>query len=121
MTTTTGLELHQRVAAGGHTVVSLNGELDIATADEAYAYLRDTIRRPGTSVAVDATRLSFCGAAGLRVFAKAACDARLEGRPLRMVAMRPSLLRIIRITGLHRLYPELVPVQALPHPVRAGV
>jgi anti-anti-sigma factor len=111
-TTKARLKLAQRLDPGGHIRVSLAGELDIATADEAYVYLREAIRRTEATVEVDATGLSFCGAVGLRVLTRAACDARLERRPLRMTAMPPSLLRMIRITGLHRAYPELVPLRA---------
>lgn len=111
--TTARLELVRRLDPSGRTLVSLSGELDIATADQAYAYLHEAIRRARATVEVDATGLNFCGAAGLRVFARAACDARLERRPLTMKAMRPSLLRMIRITGLHRAYPELVPLRAI--------
>jgi anti-anti-sigma factor len=111
MTTATGLKLSRHTGIGGRTVVSLRGELDIATADEAYTFLHDTIRQPGTTIAIDATGLRFCGAAGLRVFERVAAYARLEGRPFSVTAMRPSLLRMIQITGLSRSYPELVPVR----------
>jgi anti-sigma B factor antagonist len=90
----------------------MRGQLDIATAEEAYAGLHDAIRRARGSVEVDATGLSFCDAAGLRVFIWAVRDARAERRQLALTAAGPSLLRMIRITGLHRAYPELIPLWA---------
>lgn len=90
----------------------------MANADEAYGYLHEAIQETKAIVVLDATGLSFCGAAGLRVLAQAADDARLNSRPFMMAAARPALLRMLQITGLDRAYPELVPIPAQPcHPV----
>jgi anti-sigma B factor antagonist len=101
------LELSNRVAADGTATVHLRGELDIATADQTYAYLRDLVdSRPGP-VTIELADLTFCDAAGLGVLARAAAHARRSGHSLTLAAPRPSLLRIMRITGMDEAFPEV--------------
>jgi len=106
------LELSRRTGEDGNQIVSVTGELDIATAEQAYTYLSDVIDALDTGsapVSVDLSGLTFCDASGLGVLARIARHARQAGRQLRLTAARPSLLRIMRITGLDRTFPELVP------------
>jgi anti-anti-sigma factor len=105
------LELACATDGDGNQIISVTGELDIATADQAYAYISDVIDAwPGLSpgpVSVDLSGLTFCDASGLSALARTARHARQAGRQLRLTAARPSLLKIMRITGLDRAYPEL--------------
>ena len=103
------LELSRRADGDGNQIVSLTGELDIATAEQAYTYISDVIDAWPVPVSVDLSGLTFCDASGLGVLARIARHARLAGRQLRLTAARPSLLKIMRITGLDRAFPELVP------------
>jgi anti-sigma B factor antagonist len=101
------LELTSRMGADGHQVISVIGELDIATADKAYAYISEVIDSWQVPVTVDLSGLSFCDASGLGVLARAARHARQAGRQLRLTSARPSLLNIMRMTGLDSVFPEL--------------
>lgn len=101
------LGLSARTGADGYKVVSVTGELDIATAEQAYAYLSDVIDRSKAPVSVDLAGVTFCDASGLSVLAKVANLAREKGRHLRLTSARPSLLKIMRITGLDKAFPEL--------------
>ena len=105
------LDLSCATDEDGNQIVSVTGELDIATAEQAYAYISDVIDAwPGLSpapVSVDLSGLTFCDASGLGALARVARHARQAGRQLRLTAARPSLLKIMRITGLDRAYPEL--------------
>ncbi len=106
------LGLSCRADEDGNPVVSMTGELDIATAGQAYGYVTEVIDaqdRPLAPVSMDLSGLTFCDASGLSVLARIARHARQAGRPLRLTAARPALLKIIRITGLDRSFPELVP------------
>jgi anti-sigma B factor antagonist len=87
--------------------VSARGELDIATADQAYAYLRDVVDGQHGPLTVNLEGLTFCDAAGLSVLARLAGHSRLLGRELKLAAARPSLLRIMRITGMDEAFPEV--------------
>jgi len=103
------LELSCRTEEDGSQVVSVTGELDIATAEQAYAYISGVIDDWPTPVGVDLSGLTFCDASGLGALARIARHARQAGRQLRLISARPSLLKIMRITGLDGTYPELCP------------
>jgi anti-sigma B factor antagonist len=109
------LGLSCRTDGDGRQVVSVTGELDIATAQQAYVYISKVIDAwdTGTApVSVDLSGVTFCDASGLGVLAKIARHARQAGREIRLVSPRPALLKIIRITGLDHSFPELGPVRA---------
>ena len=101
------LELAHQVASDGKATVRVRGELDIATADQAYAYLRDVVDSQPGPVTMNLAELTFCDAAGLGVLARVAGHARRSGRPLKLAAARPSMVRIMRITGLDETFPEV--------------
>jgi len=101
------LELAYQVTTDGKATVQVRGELDIATADQAYAYLRDVVDSQQGSVTMNLAGLTFCDAAGLGVLARVAGHARRSGRSLKLTAARPSLLRIMHITGLDETFPEV--------------
>jgi anti-sigma B factor antagonist len=103
------LELSCQTDGDGNQIVSVTGELDIATAEQAYTYISNVIDAWPTPVSVDLSGLTFCDASGLGVLARIARHARQAGRQLKLTAARPSLLKIMRITGLDRAFPELVP------------
>jgi anti-anti-sigma factor len=101
------LELAYQVAADGKATVRVCGELDIATADQAYAYLRDVVDSQPGPVTMNLAELTFCDAAGLGVLARVAGHARRSGRSIELVAARPSMVRIMRITGMDEAFPEV--------------
>jgi anti-anti-sigma factor len=101
------LELAYAVAGDGKATVRVTGELDIATADQAYAYLRDVVDSQAGPVTMNLAELTFCDAAGLGVLARVAGYAKRSGRSLKLTAARPSLLRIMRITGMDEAFPEV--------------
>jgi anti-sigma B factor antagonist len=101
------LELSCATDGDGNQIISVTGELDVATAEQAYAYISNVIDAWPTPVSVDLSGLTFCDASGLGALARTARHARQAGRQLKLTAARPSLLKIIRITGLDRAYPEL--------------
>ena len=106
------LELSCQIDGDGNQIVSVAGELDIATAEQASIFISDVIDAWETGpvpVCVDLSGLTFCDASGLGVLARTARHARQAGRQIRLTAARPSLLKIMRITGLDRAFPELVP------------
>ena len=101
------LELAYQVTNDGRATVRVRGELDIATADQAYAYLRDVVDNQDGPVTMNLSELTFCDAAGLGVLARVAGHARRRGRSLKLTAARPALLRIMRITGMDEAFPEV--------------
>jgi len=103
------LELSCKTGANGYQIVSVTGELDIATAEQAYSYISEVIDGRPAPVTLDLSGVTFCDASGLGVLARISRHARQAGRQLKLTAARPSLLKIMRITGLDRVFPELDP------------
>ncbi|MGH3166528.1 MAG: STAS domain-containing protein [Trebonia sp.] len=102
------LELAYYVATDGNATVRARGELDIATADQAYAYLRDVVdNQDDGQITVNLAELTFCDAAGLGALARAQGHAHRTGRALKLAAAQPSLLRIMRITRMDEAFPEV--------------
>lgn len=94
----------------GTPVVSVIGEIDLATAPPFEQTLLAVAEDRTGEVIVDLTRCSFLDSRGLR--ALIATKARLErsNRPLAVVLSNPSVLRIFQITGfdeLFEIYPSL--------------
>lgn len=116
-TQATQLELAFSPAGDGGATVRARGELDIATADQAFAYLRDVLDSdaldsgapdgPGGSLTINVEDLTFCDAAGLGALARLAGHAHRSGRELKLASARPSLQRIMRITGMDKTFPEV--------------
>ena len=98
------LELSHRVLPAGEAVVGIGGELDFATAEMAVAYVSDVIDRHRGPVTVDLAALSFCDAQGLSALVRMAGSAERAGRPFRLVSPGPSVVKIMRITGLDRRF-----------------
>ena len=99
--------LYQRTA-DGQAMVNMRGELDIATAEWTHAYLRavlDTDKKG--KLTLNLADLTFCDAAGLGVLARVANHAQRTGRSVRLMAPRPALVRIMRITGMDAVFPEV--------------
>jgi anti-sigma B factor antagonist len=101
------LGLTHRIYPDGQAVAVISGELDAATADRAQEYVRRVIDRSRGPVRIDLAGLSFCDARGLRTLVGAATYARAAGRRLSLVAPRPAIVKIMRITGVDANFPEL--------------
>jgi anti-sigma B factor antagonist len=102
------LELLYQRTADGQAMVNVRGELDIATAERAHVYLRAVLESDKKGkVILNLADLTFCDAAGLGVLAKVASHARQTGRSVRLTSPRPALIRIMRITGMDAVFPEI--------------
>lgn len=86
-------------------VVSVSGEVDLATAPELERALGEALARPEvTGVEVDLAGVEFMDSAGLRVLVAARKQAEDSGRTLRLRAPHDRVRRIIEITGLSEVF-----------------
>ena len=99
--------LSHRIYPDGHAVAVISGELDAATADQAFEYVRQVIDRSRGPVVIDLAGLSFCDARGLRTLVGVAVHARAAGRRLSLSGARPAIVKVMRITGVDANFPEL--------------
>jgi len=93
------------ISRPGQATLTFAGELDITTADQAYSYVRDAIDICGGAVMLDVAGLSFCDARGLGALMRMSRHAGQAGSSVHLVAPRPLLVKIIRITGLDHHLP----------------
>jgi anti-anti-sigma factor len=96
------LRLSHRILPTGGAIADIGGELDIASADVAVRYVRRVIDRHDGPLIVDLAGLAFCDAQGLSALLRIATYAERAGSPFRLASPRPSLVKIMQITGLDR-------------------
>ncbi|NUS23514.1 MAG: anti-sigma factor antagonist [Streptomyces sp.] len=96
------LHIHQD---RGHTVLEFRGEIDIAAAVEIVPHLDRETGRDRSRVVIDLRQVEFFDCSGLRLLYRARTRVLDHDGQLRLVCAHPLTLRIMRITGLHRLLP----------------
>lgn len=96
----------QAVGPGdGLQIVTVRGELDLATAGNLYRRGSAAIRRHARMLLLDLTGVSFCDSCGLSAFVRIANDADAAGCRYGLVAPQPLVVKVLRITGLDQRLP----------------
>ena len=86
-------------------VIAVHGELDIDGAPELRTVLIDAIEEhPGQHVVVDLEGVGFIDSAGLSVLLGGLERARDAGGDLTLVATGQSVLKVLELTGLTRVF-----------------
>ncbi len=93
------IELSYRISTAGHAVVTIRGELDLATAERAFRYVGDVIDHHEGPVSVDLGGLAFCDVSGLNALIGMASRAERAGSRLWLTSPSRSLTKLMRITG----------------------
>lgn len=90
---------------GGVCVIVLTGEADVHAAPELEARLAECSASPALEqVVVDLTRATFLDSAALTVLISGHRRLKERGLGLKLVCADRSILRLLRITGLDRLF-----------------
>ncbi len=89
----------------GIEILSMPAELDIATADGLVEQGYVAIARSARLLLLDLTGLSFCDARGLSAFDRIANHAGAAGCRFGLIAPRPPVAKILRISGLDSRLP----------------
>ena len=87
------------------TVITVAGEVDMYTAAELRAVLVDADADGRYRLVLDLAQVRFCDSTGLGVLVAGLRRARTGGGSLRLVAPTDNVLKVLRITGLDRLFP----------------
>lgn len=88
----------------GLQVFELTGSLDIATSPSVRAALTDASERGDHRIIVDLTRLEFLDSTGLGALIGGQRRAKEFGGEIRVVAKEGQILRLLRITGLLKVF-----------------
>jgi anti-anti-sigma factor len=102
-------QLSCQFSADRHVMISMRGDLDLATVDRVVRYVSDVIDRHDGPVSADLAGVAFCDACGLGALIRIAAYAERAGRRLEMISPSPALTRVMRITGVDHLL--LAPTQ----------
>jgi anti-sigma B factor antagonist len=85
-------------------VVSVSGELDMATAGRFAQEFERTAERGARRVIVDLVGLTFIDSVALGVLTEEARRLRAAGGTCIVVSQDPRILRVFEITGLDRIF-----------------
>jgi len=107
---------HQATAGsgGGIEIVPMPAELDLTTSEGVAAQGCAAIARLARLVLLDLRGLSFCDARGLSAFVKIANQADAAGCGFGLIAPRPPVAKLLRISGLDNRIPVLPRPRQLP-------
>jgi anti-anti-sigma factor len=97
-------------AVHGHTILTISGELDIATTAALRARIAAVLDETVLPVIIDLSRVSFCDASGLTMLLDVRRRTGAQGRAITLSGPRPNVRKLLRITGLDRafrIYPAL--------------
>jgi anti-sigma B factor antagonist len=92
------MEIVARKGGHGETVLALEGELDLGTAEPLRESLFEVIEGAGDGVAVDMSECSFIDSTGLRILVEAARHLGRDGRRLRLIGMSDQPRRVFDLT-----------------------
>ncbi|HET9518921.1 MAG TPA: STAS domain-containing protein [Actinoplanes sp.] len=81
-------------------VVTVAGELDMATAPQLQDQISDLLEKGRTSLIFDLAEVSFCDSTGLSVFVRAKNSTDEAGGTVRLAAPQRGVLRILEVSGL---------------------
>jgi len=87
-------------------VVSINGELDMATAPDLHEHLRTLLEPGGRHLVLDLTETSFCDSTGLSIFIYAKDRCEDAGTRIRLAAPQRGVQRILEVSGLVEVLPS---------------
>ena len=105
MTMTPGENHRTAVSGAGIEIVSMPAELDLTTSEGVVEQGYAAIARPVRLLLLDLTGLSFCDARGLSAFVRIANHADAAGCGFGLIAPRPLVAKILRISGLDSRLP----------------
>jgi anti-sigma B factor antagonist len=106
---------------GGHAVVALYGELDLADAPGLASHLITAVAACGPSIIVDLADLAFIDSCGLGVLVRVLKWARESGGGMALAAPQQQVCRILGVTGLidvFSVYPSVQQAASGTRPAR---
>lgn len=98
----------ERVEPGGHVVVALRGEIDLAVAAAVLDRLLSAANRSTARLVVDATGVTFLDSSGINAFVRARDRTAALGGSFHLVATQQVVLRVLELIQLDRAL-HLVP------------
>lgn len=86
-------------------ILTVGGEVDLATAPQLRAKLTDLVDNATGSVVVDLTPVAFIDSTGLEALLAAHRRGRARGQTIQLVCPEGQALRVLRLTGIETVFP----------------
>ena len=86
-------------------IVAIEGELDIATADDLQEHVQQAMDEHGPWLILDLSALDFMDSSGLNVIISTYRSVREAGGSLSLAALNERVTKVVRLVGLHRQVP----------------
>lgn len=86
-------------------IVAVEGELDIATADDLREHIQAAIDDHGPWLILDLSALEFMDSSGLNAIINAYRTVRDAEGALALAALNERVTKVVRLVGLHRQVP----------------
>jgi anti-sigma B factor antagonist len=90
--------------SGGHAVVALHGELDLANVPAVASHLIAAVAACGPSVIVDLADLAFIDCCGLGVLVRVLTWTRESGGDVLLAAPQQHVRRLLRLAGMNGVF-----------------
>lgn len=97
---------------GARTVVSCSGEIDLMSTAEFRTVISDQIVEGRVHLVIDLLGVTFVDSAGLGVLVAARRKARAFKGSLVLAVDHPTVLRVLHVTALDRVFPVVPTVEA---------
>lgn len=109
-------------AADGVVVVSLAGDIDVATVDEVGDALTRAVTSepPPRHLCCDLSRVTFLDSTGLSSLVMAWRTGEARGTELVVAGAHGAVRRVLELTGLDTLFPQFSSVEEFEAAVRQG-
>lgn len=89
----------------GATVITVRGEVDVATSPQVAAVVAKVLTRHATDIVIDLTEVEFIDSTGLGMLVGAQRSCRSVGTKLGLAVRDQRIMRLLEITGLDSLFP----------------
>lgn len=89
----------QNMTKNGVTVVQFSGSIDALTAPAITEHLGTLTSSGQIRLVVDLGNVDFTSSAGLRLLLGAVKDARARSGDLRLAAVQPDVMKVLKISG----------------------
>jgi anti-sigma B factor antagonist len=100
---------------GDRTVVAVRGEIDLYTVPQLHGELSTALAGDGpVRLIVDMSGVEFCDSTGMNVLLAAHRKAREQGGDLELAGPRPTVRKILQVTGLESVFTVLDDPAAIP-------
>jgi len=89
---------------GKHTLVHLNGRLDITHSDEVEAKLANDVQSGDGDIVINLELISYISSSGIRIFVGMVRELDKQGRKLKLCCITPPVKKVFDVVELLDLF-----------------